>query len=178
MDKIELRKKYINIRKNILDKKEKSEAIFNRIIQREEYKHSKIIGLYKNLPSEVDTNGLIEYSLHSKIVLLPKVNGNDIEFYRILDNCNYIKSDFGIYEPNNKEVYNGIIDLLLVPGICFDKNKDRIGFGKGYYDRFLYNKSIKTIGICFDEQITDEVIETSEYDKKLDMIITDKRIIK
>ena len=68
------------------------------------------------------------------------------------------------------------IDLVIVPGVCFDKEKNRIGFGKGYYDRFLQNANINTIGICFEEQIVENRIPITEYDVKIKKIITDKKI--
>ena len=60
--------------------------------------------------------------------------------------------------------------------MCFDKNKNRLGFGKGYYDKYLENTKIKRIGICFTEQLVDE-IPITENDIKMDLIITDKEII-
>lgn len=174
MTKKELREKYILIRKEVKDKQGKSNIIFERIINSEEYNSSRVIGLYKSLPSEVNTDKLIEYSLNDKVVLLPRVEGNDIVFYRVFNNHDYVKSDFGIYEPDRGERIDSI-DLLIVPGVCFDKDRNRIGFGKGYYDRFLGNKNIKTIGICFEEQVIDH-FETDEHDKRLNMVITDKNI--
>lgn len=177
MNKNELRKKYLLIRKEVQDKLDKSNSIFNKIINSEEYKTSRVIGLYKNLPSEVDTNELIDYSLKNrKIVLLPRVEGDSLVFYRVFNNSDFEKSSFGIDEPIPEPAnYFSRIDLLIVPGICFDKSRNRIGFGKGYYDRFLDDKNIRTIGVCFDEQISDD-IEVEEHDKKLDKVITDKRI--
>ena len=174
MNKSELRKKYISIRKEVKDKVKKSNSIFEKVIDSEEYKSSRVIGLYKSLPSEVNTDRLIEYSLNDKVVLLPRVEGDNIVFYRIFNNQEFVKSSFGIYEPTQGEIITSI-DLLIVPGICFDKHCNRIGFGKGYYDRFLEGKDIRTIGICFEEQICGS-IKTDEHDKKLSKVITDKNI--
>ena len=172
--KEELRKKFLLIRKNIIDKSNKSSIIMDKIINSEEYKKSKIIAIYKSLNSEVDTNDLIEYSLkNNKIVVLPKVDGNILRFYKT-DNKTFIKSDFGIYEPiENEEINN--IDLYIIPGICFDKYKNRIGFGKGYYDRVNYGNSIK-IGICFEEQVFNRKIKVNSCDIKMDKVITEKSI--
>ena len=68
--------------------------------------------------------------------------------------------------------YEGKIDLIIVPGICFDKANNRLGFGKGYYDKYLANKNIKKFGICFKEQLLDD-IPTDNNDIKMDLIITD-----
>ena len=174
MNKVELRKKYISIRKDVNDKLVNSNIITDRVISTSKYKNSRIIGLYKNLANEVDTNRLIEYSLENKIVLLPRVEGDNLVFYRIFNNSDFEVSSFGIAEPMSNDKFE-TMDFLIVPGICFDRNRNRIGFGKGYYDRYLDNKNIKTIGICFDEQICDS-IETDSHDKTLDLVITDRRI--
>ncbi len=172
--KDKLRKKYLEIRKNINDKSNKSSIIMDKIINSDEYKKSNIIAIYKSLNSEVDTNELIEYSLNNnKIVVLPKVDGEILRFYKT-DNKSFIKGDFGIYEPiENEEINN--IDLYIIPGICFDKYKNRIVFGKGFYDRFNYGNSIK-IGICFEEQIYKGKIKVNDYDSKMNKVITEKSI--
>lgn len=173
--KSELRKKYLEIRKNIQDKDNKSKIIINKIINCEEYKNSKIIAIYKNLNSEVKTNDLIDISLKdNKIVVLPKVEGNVLKFYKT-DNKSFIKSSFNIEEPVSDEEINNI-DLYIIPGVCFDKYGNRIGFGKGFYDRVNYKKDSIKIGICFEKQIFNGRIETNKYDIKMDKIITEKSI--
>ena len=64
------------------------------------------------------------------------------------------------------------IDLLIVPGVCFDKDRNRIGFGKGYYDKYISNNYINTIGLCFSEQIVDYINHDS-HDVKINKVITD-----
>ncbi len=176
--KNDIREEYKNIRKNVIDKDNKSKIITNKIIDLKEYKDSKIIALYKNLNSEVNTEYLIDYSLkNNKIVYLPKVIGNDLVFYKT-NNLDFEKSDFGIEEPiSNEIIESDKIDLFIIPGICFDKYKNRIGFGKGYYDRVKYNKKAIKIGICFDEQLYQNRIKTDEFDIKMDKVITNKKII-
>ena len=180
-EKRKLRKEYKSIRSRLENKKEKSNEIFNKIIKTEEFKNAKIIAMYKSINSEVDTKEIIKYSLNiGKTICLPKVEENELKFYKINSICEKLeKSKFGIEEPKvEKEnlIDNNLIDLVIVPGICFDTEKNRLGFGKGYYDRFLKQKDFKTIGICFDEQIAVK-IPTDEYDVKVKQIITDKRKI-
>ena len=105
---------------------------------------------------------------------------NELKFYKIKSlKEKFIKSNFGVEEPIENEI-NYInqkdIGLIIVPGICFDKEKNRLGFGKGYYDRYLQNENINTIGICFEEQIVENIIPTTEYDVAMKKIITDKKI--
>lgn len=182
LEKEQIRKEYIDLRRNIKCKKEKSKIIFDKLIHEDIYKNSKVIALYKSLDSEVDTNELIEYSLKiGKTVLLPRVKENNLRFYRIRENEELYQSSFGVLEPidnPNNLFRDNLIDLVIVPGICFDINKNRLGFGKGFYDRFLSNKNIENIAICFDEQVlADKNLPIDLYDISVNKIITDKRII-
>lgn len=178
-NKSDIRKKYILIRKNIVDKSNKSEIIFKKLIELDKYKKAKVIGIYKALASEVNTDMLIDYSLKKrKIVLLPKVTPDGLVFYKNNSKEEFVKSDFGVFEPIGVEENKYSIDqmdLLIVPGVCFDKNKNRMGFGKGYYDRYIKNSDIFTIGICFEEQIIDNLI-IEDTDVKMKMVLTDRNI--
>ncbi len=181
-EKKKVRKEYTLIRSKIENKKGKSDEIFNKIIETNLFKESKVIAMYKSINSEVNTDELIKYSINiGKTVVLPKVEENELKFYKINSiNEKLFKSKFGIEEPLGQLenfVDNKFIDLIIVPGICFDTEKNRLGFGKGYYDRFLKQKDFKTIGICFDEQIIEKVPIT-DNDIKVKQIITDKRNIK
>ena len=174
MNKKELRIKYLDIRKKIKNKDIKSNKIFEKIIKDNDYLNSNVIAIYNNLDDEVRTNKLIEYSLkNGKKVCLPIVEGNTMRFYLINEDTKYQKSKYGIDEPiSNTVVIN--IDLFIIPGVVFGKDLNRIGFGGGFYDRYLDDKSIK-IGICFEEQII-SMIESDVNDVRMDKIITDKNI--
>ena len=96
----------------------------------------------------------------------------------IEDKNQYIVSPFGNKEPDGEE-YKGQIDVIITPGVAFDRDKNRVGFGRGYYDRFFVkHSSAKKIAIAFEKQIIDEGIETDKYDKKVDILITEDNIIK
>ena len=87
------------------------------------------------------------------------------------------KSDMGIWEPETQREYLKTIDLAIVPGIAFDKKKNRMGRGKGYYDRYLQNKNIVKIGIGFDFQLL-ENLPVDAHDVALDIIITPNYLIR
>ena len=96
-------------------------------------------------------------------------------FFAITDKTKFEQSEFGIDEPVGGMVYTPeMIDLVIVPGIAFDKEGNRIGYGGGYYDRYLEWSKLPSIAICFQEQILAEPIEPDEYDMKVDIIQTDK----
>lgn len=177
--KNELRKKYKLIRENIKYREEKSNIISNKIINLEEYQNSNVIAVFKSFSSEVDTSTLIKDALSmQKEVVLPRTYKNEIKFYKIKSiNDDFEKNEFGIEEPKeniDNYVEKEKIDLIIVPGLCFDKEKNRLGYGGGYYDRFLSNNNAKKIGICFEDQIYSELIPVNKNDIKMDIVITEK----
>ena len=103
-----------------------------------------------------------------KIVYLTDVKPNKVELKKDTD---FAIGDFNILEPQNEE-YTGDYDLIVVPGVAFDRNGNRIGRGKGYYDRFLCKHlDVKRIGICFDFQLVDEV-PTEDNDIRMDEVVS------
>lgn len=179
MEKEVLRKKYLKIRKKVENKEEKSYQIFNKVVKTKEFQKSRVVALYYNNSSEVRTSRIIEMGLElGKVICLPKVIDEHImNFYQITSNEKLVLSSFNIYEPvglEGKLIDKNNIDLIIVPGICFDQNRARIGYGNGYYDYYLSDSSIYKIGICYREQLlTDEVIKTDDNDIFMDQIITD-----
>ena len=178
-----LRIKYQNIRNEIRDKNEKSDLICEKILNTEIYKKSNVIAVYRNLPSETDTTLLIEEALkQGKTVALPRVIGeNVIQFYKIQDLENFEISDLGIEEPpmvDENFISEDSIDLIIVPAVSFDLEKNRLGFGKGCYDYYLEESNFYKIGICFDEQISDINFNNDRFDIRMDLVITEKREIK
>lgn len=178
MNKEELRKEYKIIRDKIEDRDNKSKTILKNILSTKEYQRSKTIALYSSISSEVKTEELIRVSLKEKRVVLPRINeDNTMNFYEIKSLEDLKTGKFNIKEPikESKVVKKEDIDLIIIPGICFDLNKNRIGYGKGYYDRYLSNTKIKKIGICYEKQIVKE-IEANKTDIKLDYLITETNI--
>lgn len=177
--KQELRKEYKQIRNNIIDKANKSKIITNKVIEDIDYKNANIIALFKSFGSEIDTTELIKLSIENgKIVLLPKVVKDKLRFYKIKSLSEIlIKSKFGVEEPVGNEehhIENQKIDLVIVPGLCFDKENNRLGYGKGYYDRFLKDANAKSIAICFKEQILkNSLLPITDKDVKVQRIITE-----
>ena len=158
---------------------EKSNKIKNNLFNLDSYKKSKAIMFFVSFNSEVNTHEMIKEALKSKIVVVPKVFSHEIEPSVIIDFDNLIPSGkFGILEPIEamKIAYKNI-DLVLVPGIVFDKEGHRIGYGFGYYDKFLKKmpKAIK-IGLAFDFQLIDK-IPREMHDMPVDMVVTEERVV-
>ena len=174
MKKEDLRKKYLNIRRNIdlSDKVEYDKDIFKKVINLQEYIESKLILTYVSLKDEVDTLKLIEYSLSiGKKVAVPKCIGKEMKFYLIDSVSDLKEGDFGILEPINDNILDNFeSSICVIPGICFDRKGNRIGYGGGYYDRFLSTYNGLKIGITYKECICDK-IDRDKYDVKLDKVI-------
>lgn len=176
-----LRKKYIDIRKTITNKDKKATIIKEKLFETIEYKNALKIGIYFSLKNEVDTTNIIKSALEEKRhIYLPKIiNEKEMVFVNIDSIENLEKNAFGIYEPKKGETIKDIneLDLIIMPGICFDKEKNRIGFGKGYYDRALENYKNKKIALCFDDQVLkNKIINSDIYDVKIDTLITEKSV--
>ena len=181
--KKEIREKYLAIRKNIINREEKTKEILDRLLNDSTYQKANTIALFKSFNFEVDTNSIIDISLsNNKVVALPRIEQDEIVFYKINSKSILVKNKYKIEEPISKKdnyIEKENIDLVIVPGLCFDRSGNRLGYGKGFYDRFLSGTSIRTIAICFDEQLLDEgLLPASNSDVKIEEIITNKEKIK
>ena len=176
------------IKESILEKRnslskeeiaEKSKKIKDLLFNLSQFKNSKTAMFFVSFSSEVSTHEMIRSSLGKKNVVVPKLAGGEIEPSVIIDFDNLIQSGkFGILEPIElmKIAYKNI-DLVLVPGAAFDLEGHRIGYGLGYYDKFLKKvpKAVK-IGLCFGFQVVDK-IPNKEHDVPVDLIITEEKIV-
>lgn len=176
INKTEIRTKYKTLRKSIQDKENKSLIITNKIINHSKFKIAQIVAIYMNNDDEVITKYIIEECFNqNKKVCIPKVCGpHEMNFFYITKNEKLELSKFNILEPNNNNIVSkNDINLMIVPGICFDQNGGRIGYGKGFYDNYLNDINPYKMGICFKEQLLiNESIELSENDIKMNEIIT------
>jgi 5-formyltetrahydrofolate cyclo-ligase len=155
------------------EKKRKSELIFDQIEQLNAFRKAEIIMVYWSLNDEVFTHDFIQKYQNKKKIVLPVVNGDclDLKEFTGLSNLR-AENHFGIGEPDG-ELFEQIdkIDLIIVPGVAFDKSLNRLGRGKAYYDKLLKNSKALKIGVCFDFQML-ESVPVDKYDVKMDLIIT------
>jgi len=150
---------------------EQSEKIMARLEQHPDFVKASKIMLYNALPDEVQTLAFIEKWHLSKQIILPTVVGDDIIPVEYAKDTSFVVGDFNILEPQN-EPYRGDFELIVVPGVAFDRKGNRLGRGKGYYDRFLsQHLDVKRIGICFDFQLVDEV-PAEPFDIRMDEVIS------
>ncbi len=173
MKKEFLRKKYKEKRDNIKNKVTKDNLIYQKVINNKDILSSKTLLIYISINNEVDTIKIINYFLNTKNIAVPKIIDNDM-FFCYVTNLNELTSGkYNIPEPTNENIVTDFDNAIcIVPGICYDKENYRIGYGKGYYDRFLSKNKIKTIGLCYKECMI-EKIDNDKYDYKIDEVITD-----
>ena len=164
---------------------EKSIAIREKLYLMPQFKKSKNILTYVSFNNEVDTMEIIKDLLikKEKNVLVPYVDkGKLIQISKINSFDELEPKTFGILEPREDEIKKfdaKKLDLVIVPGVVFDENGHRIGYGYGYYDRFLQKLSNNTvkIGLAFELQLI-EKIPKEGHDIPVDFVITEKRIVK
>ena len=186
MNKKDLRKEILQKRslltkENIIDY---SDIILNTIINLDVYKDAKRIMCFVRMGTEVDTHPLIEQALSDgKSIVVPiTVDATRELLLSDLFSLSELEvADHNIEVPKEEFVRlvdPETVDLILVPGLAFAKDGHRVGYGGGYYDRFLakLDKSVPKLAIGFDLQVVDEVT-TNKFDIAVDSLITEKRII-
>ncbi len=155
--------------------KQKSQRICAVLTQLPEFKRAKSIAFYISTKSEVHTHDLIKTLLEKKEkkVSVPVYSANVLS--EISSWSELSEGAFGILEPKNLSVVNDA-DLIIVPGVAFDRQCNRLGHGKGFYDKLLKNYKGKSIALAYEQQIVDK-IPTEDHDVKVNKIITEKWII-
>lgn len=181
MDKRDLRSKYHKLRDEVEEnyRDEMSREITERLLGSNIYKNSKSIFCYCSMGSEVYTYDILKAALKDgKKVAVPKVLSNEGIMTAIrIENLDTLKPGrYNINEPCSNDEANDV-DLVIVPGLLFNKRGYRVGYGKGFYDRYLKGKNLLSIGICFEFQITDLDFQ-NEFDIPVDYICTEKSIYK
>lgn len=173
MKKEFLRKKYKEKRDNIKNKVTKDNLIYQKVINNKDILSSKTLLIYISINSEVDTIKIINYFLNTKNIAVPKIIDNNMFFCYVTNLNDLTPEKYNIPEPTNENIVTDFDNAIcIVPGICYDKENYRIGYGKGYYDRFLSKNKIKTIGLCYKECMI-EKIDNDKYDYKIDEVITE-----
>lgn len=172
--KNELRKKYREIRQN--SDKTADEIIFNKVISCDEVKNAENIFCYISVNDEVSTEKIIKYLLEAgKTVSVPLcVDKGKMIAVKISSFYDLKEGMYGIPEPkSHTEFEKQMLDLIIVPALAFDKEGYRLGYGGGYYDRFMANSKAFKLGICRSELYV-EALPHAEFDIKVDKVITER----
>ncbi|NQT67848.1 MAG: 5-formyltetrahydrofolate cyclo-ligase [Actinobacteria bacterium] len=182
--KSDIRKRIQNKRNSlpIRDRKKRSKIIAEKFFGTAYYNNSNNILIFYPFRSETDVTIIIRQALENKKnIILPRIHGQELKLFYV-DNLKkqLERGAYGIMEPTTdlcRPAKISDIDLVVVPGISFDKNLNRLGYGGGYYDKLLLRipEGVKKIALCFDIQVVDS-IPVSEHDIKVDILITDTKI--
>ena len=187
--KKELRKVYLEKRNQMEPEKRAaaSKKICRWVFANKRFKIAKTIFVYASYKSEVETKEIIQGALRQgKRVAVPKVHGNEMFFYEIQSWEELFPGYQGILEPqiDGKEpVVPADSDVMLLPGTVFDRKGNRIGYGGGYYDRYLeriwehYGHKPYLMALSYAGQICPHKLPTENHDKKMDCILTERRVI-
>ncbi len=183
-------------------KAQKDAAIWQRLSALEEFRRAENVMMYVSFRSEADTKRFLQNVIaFGKKLILPFVDSKNrvLELYEVRDASELVRGYMGIPEPGikeNRRVDFNAVDLIIIPGVGFDIKGNRLGYGGGYYDRLLSgigDRGSETskkepartpqppspclIALAFEEQIVEE-IPSESHDIKMDMIVTEKRLIR
>lgn len=177
MDKYKVRHYLKEQRARMTYKKrlEKSQKIMEKLITQLDGKNN--IAFYINTKDEVITHDFLPYFLENYETVSTSVTEEEIEFFAFT-NIKQLKEGYvGILEPpHTNKVEKADIDVIIVPMLGFDKYCNRIGYGKGFYDKYLEDFNGEIIGLAFSEQQY-PLIPTDKYDVKMHKVITDREVI-
>lgn len=183
MDKKILRTRLLEKRKS-LDKTEKAKCdkiISEKIINSDYFANAEQVLVFSSTDDEFDTKQIIKCcKVQSKEIFYPLCidrNGN-MEFLKVDSDDDLVLGMYGLKEPKStcEKYVAKENDLVIVPCLSVDKQKNRIGYGKGYYDRFLKDFNGVSVSPCYDILLEDE-IPTDKYDIQINIIVTDKEVI-
>lgn len=154
-----------------------SKLIVERLEALEAFRSAKTVLLYYPIHHEVDLRDLIHRYKDEKTILLPVTHRRKMEVRPYTGEESLKHGRHRIPEPQTA-TYKGAIDLIVCPGVVFDKHKHRIGRGGGYYDKFLKKHPLATkIGVCFDFQLRNRDIPQQRFDHPMSMVVTPTQTI-
>jgi len=158
--------------------KEDSAKVVERIEEMHHFQVAKVVLVYYPVHNEIDLRPLVQKYADEKTFVFPAVHrrGRLMELHRFERHAPFVKGRYGIPQPQT-ELYEGSLDLIIAPGISFDKRHWRIGRGGGYYDRFIrrYPQVFK-IGVCYDFQLHRKVPHWI-FDRRVDRVVTPTQTI-
>lgn len=179
--KTELREKYRRLRQEMTPeiKEQKDEAIAQQVYRLWQYAEHDTLLVYVSTPIEVDTHRIIRHALKDgKTVAVPRcvLGTREMNFYRITSLDELESGTFGVLEPPPIEgnlLPPDTDGLCIVPAFSYDWNGYRLGYGKGYYDRFLSRFRGQIVGICYSDCVQ-KTLPHGRYDRPVELLVTDK----
>lgn len=149
----------------------RSEPIWRQVEQLPEFQQAATVAAYWSLPDEVDSHGFVEKWCGEKRMLLPVMLPDcALELREYRPDCRMNEAGFSIREPEGAAIDPSQVDLILIPGMAFDRHGHRLGRGKGYYDRLLCRMTAVKVGVCYEFQFLDAV-PADPHDVAMDRVI-------
>lgn len=177
MNKDDIRRR-VKARKSLLTEKERSDSarnVFDQLEKLAAFALSNRILIYNSLPDELSTRDFIQRWMGSKKFFLPRVNGIDLDILPYDSQRMHIGA-FRIEEPTGNDITDPeLLEMIIVPAVAYDRNGNRVGRGKGYYDRLLKRTKALRVGVAYDFQLVDE-IDCEPHDIPVDIVITETTI--
>lgn len=150
-----------------------SAAVMEQVERMPQFISAKTVAAYWSLPDEVYTHDFVKKWCGSKEILLPVMReGGYLCFKKYTEGCVMNAAGYNIHEPEGEECSLENIDLIIVPGVAFDREGNRLGRGKGFYDRLLHDLAAYKVGVCFSFQLLDSV-PVDPHDVKMDTVISE-----
>lgn len=178
-----LRRTAAAARNALSDRAARSRAILDALTAQPLYKSCEVLLLYRNFKSEAETDALFSHAVQcGKTVFFPRCipGTNEMRFYRVESLDDFEHGAFGLLEPRTActplESAQLKDALCLVPGLAFTEDGTRLGWGKGYYDVFLTQNPVCTVGLAFDVQIVKD-IPADPHDRRMDFLLTETRFL-
>ena len=170
IDKAALRGRMRMVRDMVDDHLMRSVQLWARVAELEAYTRAGSVMAFVSFGGEPDTDPLFaRLAVDGKRLLLPRVEPSGIVAAE--GDSPLVASKFGVQEPTGPPIDVGEIDLIIVPGLAFTAAGDRLGYGMGYYDRFLPTVTAPSVGVCFEEQLVDEMPLT-ERDVRVGTVVS------
>lgn len=157
-----------------------SDRICQKFLELPEYQNAATVFAYMDCKQEVETKRIIEQCWRDgKTIAVPKVFGETMKYFAISSYDDLEEGYFGIMEPKHEKLREIVCEegLMILPGVAFDEERHRVGYGGGFYDRYLEaHPKMSKIAFAFEFQLFDQV-PSEPYDIRPEKIITEKRII-
>lgn len=158
-------------------------SIFEKVIHLKEFEKANVIHIYAsmNARNEVRTFSIMDYALKDgKRVIVPVMKGEGILKHCEIDSTRTLKKNsWGVPEPEEQSLLDDLNpDIIFVPMVAGDLQKNRLGYGKGYYDRFLASTDSLKVGLLYENQLSTEPLAHDSFDVALDILITEDRVLR
>ncbi len=183
--KTEIRRRFAELRagKSASALAELSSRVVDKLLSDSLFSDSSAVALYSPVGGEVDISGVLSDLIRlGKKAFFPKVCGSDLRFFEVAGAQDLSPGAFGIAEPEaepGREIAVSELDLMVVPGICFDRFGSRVGYGKGFYDRAMRNLSAeKVCAVAYSFQIADFEIPAEPHDRRVGFVITERGVFR